>query len=104
SNEYAHPSGVIVLTSSGKISRYFLGVNVDPGELRAAIVAAARDETGSVIQRFALLCYHYNPITGKYGDVIMSILRASGIATVIGTIAFIMLMVGRDRRARRMMN
>ena len=101
SNEYAHPSGVIVLTSSGKISRYFLGVNVDPAELHAAIIAASKDKTGSVIQRFALLCYHYNPITGKYGAMVMSILRVSGAATVIGTIIFIVLMVGRDRSPRR---
>ena len=101
SNEYAHPSGVIVLTSSGKISRYFLGVNVDPAELHAAIIAASKDKTGSVIQRFALLCYHYNPITGKYGAMVISILRVSGAATVIGTITFIVLMVGRDRSPRR---
>lgn len=104
SNQYAHPSGVVVLTSSGKISRYFLGVNIDPGELRAAIAAASRNETGSVIQRFALLCYHYNPITGKYGGAIMSILRAGSLATVLTLIAIIGIMVARDRRARRIVN
>src|SRR5439155_1362893 len=34
SREYAHPSGFIVLTPEGTISRYFFGVNVDPAELR----------------------------------------------------------------------
>jgi len=102
SGGYAHPSGVIVLTPQGKISRYFLGVNLDPRELRQAVTAAARDETGSVIQRLVLLCYHYNPITGKYGSLIMLVLRASGIATVLAVIAFVIWMVGRDRRARRL--
>ena len=102
SGEYAHPSGVIVLTPQGKISRYFLGINIDPRELRQAIVAAARDETGSVIQRLVLLCYHYNPITGKYGSLIILVLRASGLATVLALIAFVVWMVGRDRRARRL--
>src|SRR2546430_16897245 len=67
----------------------------------AAIIAASKDKTGSVIQRFALLCYHYNPIPGKYGAMVMSILRVSGAATVIATITFIVLMVGRDRSPRR---
>ena len=71
-------------------------------ELRQAIVAAARDETGSVIQRLVLLCYHYNPITGKYGSLIILVLRASGLATVLALIAFVVWMVGRDRRARRL--
>jgi protein SCO1 len=98
SNEYAHPSGVIVLTPKGKISRYFLGVNIDPRELNLAIRAASRGESGSVINRFALLCYHYNPITGKYGATIMSILRASGIATVlaIGFWIFFLTRKGRE--------
>src|SRR5437588_8612183 len=47
SNEYAHPSGVIVLTPKGKISRYFLGVNFDARELQQAILAARNEENGS---------------------------------------------------------
>jgi protein SCO1 len=97
SNEYAHPSGIIVLTPEGKISRYFLGLNIDPSELSLAIRAAARGESGSVINRLVLLCFHYNPITGKYGATIMLILRACGIATVLGMIALISVL-GRARR------
>jgi len=83
SNEYAHPSGIIVLTLQGKISRYFPGVNFNAGELRQAIVAAEKGENGSIVQRLALLCYHYNPITGKYGVLIVSMLRGAGVVTVV---------------------
>lgn len=83
SNEYAHPSGFIVLTPEGKISRYFFGVNFDPQELRSAILAAGKGEQGSVINRLILLCSHYNPITGKYGSAIITVLRALGVATVL---------------------
>lgn len=100
-NEYAHPSGIIVLTPQGKISRYFVGVTFNANELRRAIQAAAKGENGSIIQRLALICYHYNPITGKYGGVIMSILRASGVATLCTVIGFVALMVARERWARR---
>ena len=79
----AHPSGVIVLTPQGKISRYFLGVNFDAREIDQAITAARNEANGSIVQRLALICYHYNPITGKYGALIMSILRLGGIATVL---------------------
>ncbi|HEX4652612.1 MAG TPA: SCO family protein [Candidatus Udaeobacter sp.] len=101
SGEYAHPSGAIVLTPQGKISRYFLGINISPGELRQAILAAATDQTGSVIQRLVLLCYHYNPITGKYGGVIMLLLRASGIATVLAVIACVVFMSTRRPASAR---
>ena len=73
--QYAHPSGVIVLTPKGTISRYVFGVRLDPRELREALVAANEDKSSSIVSQVFLLCYHYNPITGKYGGLIVSILR-----------------------------
>ena len=83
SREYAHPSGFIVLTPSGKISRYFFGVNFDPKELRSAIVAASQSQSGSVIKDLILLCSHYNPITGKYGALVLNVVRGLSVATVL---------------------
>ena len=82
--QYAHPSGIIVLTPDGKISRYIFGATFDARELRDALVAARGGESTSTLSEFFLLCYHYNPITGKYGALIMSIVRIAGIATVLG--------------------
>lgn len=99
--QYAHPSGVIVLTPEGKISRYIFGATFDARELRDALVSARRGESTSTLSRLFLLCYHYNPITGKYGALIMSVIRVAGVATVLGVIGFVALMVSRDKRARR---
>lgn len=96
SNEFAHPSGVVVLTPDGEISRYFLGINIEPRELNSAIVAASSGESGSVINRLVLLCYHYNPITGKYGGIIMSCIRFSGCLTVLA-IGCSIFYLGRSR-------
>lgn len=83
-HEYAHPSGFLVLTPEGRISRYFFGVNYDPKELRSAIIAASEGQNGSVIQQLILLCFHYNPITGKYGTLVLTVLRILGVGTVLG--------------------
>jgi protein SCO1/2 len=99
-NEFAHPSGFIILTPEGKISRYFFGVNFDPKELRAALLAASANEKGSLVRQLVLLCYHYNPITGKYGAAILNLVRACGIATVLGLVAFVVL-AGRHGSSRR---
>ena len=84
--EYAHPSGVIVLTPEGKISRYIYGVTFNSTELRDAIIAAREGESGSVLSQIFLLCYHYNPITGKYGALVLSIVRivSLGFVALIG--------------------
>ena len=99
--QYAHPSGVIVLTPEGKISRYIFGATFDARELRDALIGARKGESSSTLSKLFLLCYHYNPITGKYGALIMSIVRIAGIVTVLLIMGFVALMVGRDRRARR---
>jgi protein SCO1/2 len=100
--QYAHPSAVIVLTPGGKISRYVFGVNFNSTELRDALAAAKEGKSGSVLSQLFLLCYHYNPITGKYGGLILSILRVASVITLLTIIGYVALMVGRDRRARRL--
>jgi protein SCO1 len=78
-HQYAHPSGVMVLTPTGKISRYVFGVRLDARELRDALVAAKEEKSSSIISQVFLLCYHYNPITGKYGGLILAILRVASL-------------------------
>jgi protein SCO1/2 len=95
-NQYAHPSGFVVLTPDGRISRYFFGVNFDPGQLRSAIIAASKGERGSVIQQLILLCCQYNPITGKYGTVVLTLLRVLGIGTVLLLGGWVVWMFRRD--------
>jgi protein SCO1/2 len=81
--QYAHPSGVIVLTPDGKVSRYVFGVTFNSTELRDALAAAKAGKSGSVLSQVFLLCYHYNPITGKYGALILRLLRMAGIGFVV---------------------
>jgi protein SCO1/2 len=80
--QYAHPSGVIVLAPKGKIARYVFGVRLDARELRDALVAAQEEKASSSISQIFLLCYHYNPITGRYGGLILAILRVASLGFV----------------------
>ena len=95
--QYAHPSGAVVLTSDGKISRYVFGVNFDAAELRDALTSAREGKSSSVLSKIFLLCYHYNPITAKYGELILSILRGISVAMVCGLVGMVAWMIRRDR-------
>ena len=97
--QYAHPSGVIVLTPEGKISRYIFGATFDARELRDALIGAREGESTSTLSKLFLICYHYNPITGKYGVLIMLIVRIAGIATVLAIGLSIMYFARRPRSA-----
>ncbi len=91
--QYAHASGVFILTPEGVISRYLSGVDYLPRDLRLSIVEASAGEVGTTADQVLLMCYLYDPTTGKYGLEILTALRVAGIATVgvMGAAIFFML-------------
>ncbi len=95
--QYLHPSGIVVVTPAGKISRYFYGIDYPAQDLRLGLVEAAANRIGSVTDQLLLLCYHYDPVSGEYTFFIMNIIRVIGGMTiaVIGGLLFFMLR--RDR-------
>jgi protein SCO1/2 len=97
SRQYAHPSGLIVLTPDGKVAQYMFGVSFAPQTLYAALKAASSNQVGSPIQKFILLCFHYNPITGKYGAAIMLTVRLLSVATV-GGLAWLVFTLARQQK------
>jgi protein SCO1 len=82
-DQFAHPDGVIVLTPQGKIARYFFRLNYPPRDLGFALMDAAQNRIGSPLDALALLCYHYNPLTGKYSVAFMRVLQLAAIGTLL---------------------
>lgn len=82
--QYAHAAAFAVITPSGKLSRWFYGLSPDPAELAQALQTARQDQVGGWAQQLLLICFHYDPQTGRYTTSIMKILRLAGIATVLG--------------------
>jgi protein SCO1 len=103
-HQYAHPSGVIVLTSKGKISRYVFGVRLDARELRDALVAAKEEKSSSIVSQIFLLCYHYNPITGRYGGLILAILRVASLGFLAAIAWWVFSMARRSAGAHAQTN
>jgi len=98
--QFAHPSGIIVVTPDGRLARYLFGIEYGPRDLRFAIVEASAGKVGSAVDSLLLYCYHYDPVMGRYGLVIMRAMRLAGAATVLALSAFIALMLRRERRDR----
>jgi len=84
SRQFAHPSGLVILTPDGTISRYFFGVTFAAKDLAGALRLAEARRTGGVVQQFIYLCFCYDPIRGKYGPEIMTAVRAGGVLTLAG--------------------
>jgi len=97
-DQYAHASGVTILTPEGKVSRYLFGVEYAPKDMRLALVESAQLKIGSAVDQLLLFCYLYDPQTGKYGAATMNLVRLGGGITVLGVLGFIALSRRRDRR------
>jgi protein SCO1/2 len=99
--QYAHPAGVVVVTPDGRVARYLFGLDYSPRDVRLALLEASAGKVGSAIDAVMLYCYHYDPMTGRYGFVIMRALRVAGVATVLAIGGFVMVSLRRERRAGR---
>lgn len=97
-DEYAHPGGIVVLTPQGRVSRYFFDVEFAMRDLRLALVEASAGKVGSLTDKVMLLCYHYDPKTGKYGFVVTNVVRGLGALTVAGLLGYMIFQLRRERR------
>jgi protein SCO1/2 len=95
--QFAHMSGVLVLTPDGRLSRYFYGVEYSPKELRLALVESGQGHIGTVVDELLLYCYHYDPANGRYGAMVMNLVRVGGVLTVMFIGGFILAMRRQDK-------
>jgi protein SCO1/2 len=100
-DQFAHASGLMILTPAGKVSRYLFDVHYSPRDLRLALVEASEGRIGSTADQILLFCFHYDPAEGKYGPAIMNLVRLGGVLTLAGLALFLLTLWRRDRRGTR---
>lgn len=97
--QFAHPTGMVVLTPEGRASKYIFGIDYGPRDIRLALVEASDHKVGTPVDRLLLYCYHYDPATGRYGLVLMNVLRLGGVLTVATIGGMVLLLRRREKRA-----
>ena len=100
-NQFAHGTTLIVLTPDGRVSRYLNGFEYKPRDIRLGLVEASQGKIGTVSDTLLLLCFHYDPATGKYSRVAMGVMRAGGAATVLSLAGFIIIMLRNEQKSSR---
>jgi protein SCO1 len=96
-NQFAHASAIYVATPQGKLARYFYGIEYAPRDLRLGLIEASENKIGSPVDQLLLYCYHYDPATGRYGAVVMNMIRLGGIATMAAMVSLLLLLHRRRR-------
>jgi protein SCO1 len=99
--QYAHGAVIEVLTPRGVVSKYFYGIEFSARDLKFGLMEASEERIGSAIDSALLLCYHYDPTTGKYGATAIGAVRIGAVATVLAFLSFLYISLRRERAAHR---
>jgi protein SCO1/2 len=97
---YAHASAIYVATPDGRLSKYFMGIEYSPKDLRLGLVDASSGKIGTLVDQVLLFCYHFDPQSAKYTPFALGLLRVAGGATLLTMGGFVFIMLRRDSRQK----
>ena len=80
--EYVHPAAIILLSPTGKITRYLYGIEYKPNTLKLSLAESSEGKIGTSVDKLILYCFHYDETEGSYTPVVMNIMRVGGGLTV----------------------
>jgi protein SCO1/2 len=96
--QYAHAAGFVIATPKGRVSRYLFGIEYSARDIRLAIHESAEGKIGDPVAQLLLMCFHYDPTSGKYTMAVITLIRAAGALTLSLIAGFLILNFRRERR------
>lgn len=99
--QYAHASSLEVVTTSGRLAQYYLGVEYSPKDVLLGLIEASGNKIGSPVANILTYCYHYDPQTNKHSLVVARVVQFGGMVTMASLGSFMFLMFRRDLRLGR---
>ena len=100
-SQFAHASSIEVVTTSGKVAQYYLGVEYSPKDVLLGLIEASGNRIGSPVANILTYCYHYDPQTNKHSLIVARVVQFGGMVTMAGLGGFIFLMFRRDLKLGR---
>jgi protein SCO1 len=97
-HQFVHPSGLVFLTPSGRISSYLLGIEYPVKDLAQAISNARKEQVGSPVQQLLLLCFSGTVPSGSAAAIVLVMLRIGAVLTLLGLVILVRL---SRRRAKK---
>lgn len=101
--EYAHGSGILVITPEGRVSHYLFGIEYPARDVRLALVEASSGRIGGVLDKIQLFCYQYNHALGRYSASVMALVQVGCAITIFALGAFLVVMFRREAAQRHVL-
>lgn len=96
--DFAHPSGIILISPQGKITRYLYGLEFLPFDLKMAVIESQQGIARPTINKVLEYCFNYDPRGQGYT---LSVTRVAGtIILLIAVIVFVSLLLSRRKKSK----
>jgi protein SCO1/2 len=92
--DFAHPSVIIVLSPSGKITRYLYGLVYLPFDVKMAIIEAQKGISRPSINKVLEYCFAYNPTSKSYT---LQVTRIVGILILLCAVLILVPLIIRSK-------
>lgn len=98
--DYVHAATLMVLTPDGKLSRYLLGTQFNPFDLKMSITEAAEGKSMPTITKILQFCYNYDPEGKTY---VFNVTKVAGVFIFFGVGVFVAILVlaGKSKKSRQ---
>lgn len=100
-SQFAHASSIELVTASGKLAQYYLGVEYSPKDMLLGLVEASGNKIGSPVANILTYCYHYDPETNKHSIIVARVVQLGGMVTMASLGGFLFVMFRRDLKLGR---
>jgi protein SCO1/2 len=94
--QFAHASAIQIVTPSGKLAQYYMGVEYSPKDLLLGLDEASANRIGSPVDNILTYCYHYDPKTNTHSLIVARVVQLGGVVTLGMLGGFMFLMFRRD--------
>jgi len=98
SKQYAHGAAIMIVTPTGRLSRYIMGIEFAPRDIKLGLMEASDEKIGNLADQVLVLCFQYDPTTGTYSFATTRAIQVGGILTVVVLGLFMVRSLRRDKR------
>jgi protein SCO1 len=99
--DFAHPSAIVIVSPSGKITRYLYGLTYLPFDVKMAIIEAQKGIARPSINKVMEFCFGYNPASKTYT---LQVTRIFGVLILIIAISVLSVLFLKSRRITKKTN
>jgi protein SCO1/2 len=97
--DFSHPSGIVILSPKGKITRYFYGLNYLPFDFKMAVIEAQKGLSRPTINKILEFCFSYDQQGKKYSLQVTKV--AATIIIFFAVVLFLILIIKSKKRKNK---